>query len=74
MTRKDYILIANALREALTDGVGGANENEKEGIHIAASHLANALPYDNPRFNSEHFLSVVRGEKDLNSKPARRRA
>ena len=29
---------------------------------------------DNPRFDREHFLAVVRGERDLNSRPARKQA
>ena len=68
MTRKDYILIAGALR----------NEYEKTtkdfrlGVNCAAQRIANVLAADNPRFDREHFLSVVRGERELNSKPPKR--
>lgn len=33
--------------------------------------MAGALLADNPQFNSAHFLSVVRGEKELTSRPPR---
>lgn len=38
--------------------------------HFAA-HIAEALATDNPRFNREHFLAVVKGERALTSRPAR---
>lgn len=62
MTRKDYILIAEALLVTLK-----LNSSEKQdsdfvrGVMATASHIANALQRDNERFNREHFLSVVRG-------------
>lgn len=49
MTRKDYVLIAAAIRAA-DDGM----------CHITIRHLANelaaALAEDNPRFDRERFL------------------
>ena len=76
MTRKDYILIANALRktrEAFQSHIDGgpAMLVIESVIEEAANKLAVEMVIDNPRFNGVHFLAVVRGEKDLNSKPAR---
>lgn len=72
MTRKDYILLANALRVASKQSV----ENEyyggtvSDGVELAAKHVATALGVTNPKFDYGHFLAVVRGEKELHSKPA----
>jgi len=75
MSRQDYIRLAEALRYGLgslqADGFTRA-ESAKAQEHFAA-HIAEALAADNPRFNREHFLDVVRGEKDLNSRPLKRR-
>jgi hypothetical protein len=68
MTRKDYILIASALRDARKRAV---MPGEKDGIDYAAMTVANHLHLENPRFNQPHFIAVVRGEKDLNSRPSR---
>jgi hypothetical protein len=40
-----------------------------DGYRDAVEDLASALHVDNPRFDRPHFLAVVRGEKDLNSRP-----
>lgn len=63
MTRKDYILIASALRAAL--------KNPEEGVIGAAERIAENLEAQNTRFNKEHFMSVVRGESKLTSRPPR---
>lgn len=80
MTRKDYILIAEALRQA-ANALNGYDRYERiplteEGkVQIAnesgrtvTRFLADALSQDNPRFDREHFLAVVRGERELNSR------
>lgn len=46
MTRKDYVLIAAALREART-------------VAEAARLLADQLAQDNPRFDRERFLKAA---------------
>lgn len=73
MSRQDYIRIAEALRYGLgslqADGFTRP-EASKAQEHFAA-HIAEALAAENPRFRREHFLAVVRGERDLNSRPAR---
>lgn len=75
MTRKDYILIAEALRDKRNcmDGADDVNGRMYETFWDTTERICGALYRDNPRFDREHFLAVVRGEKELNSRPARRR-
>ena len=59
MTRKDYVLIADAIREALATDVEfniALPEREASGIHRAALRLSDRLEQDNPRFDREMFL------------------
>ncbi|MGH9968105.1 MAG: hypothetical protein ACREBG_09775 [Pyrinomonadaceae bacterium] len=70
MTRKDYIAIAEGLRNAVD--YHGATREVEDVIMTAAESIASAMQVDNPRFDREHFLAVVRGERDLNSRPARK--
>lgn len=74
MTRKDYILIAEALQYTWKEEVNQDDVTEERVFFDTAENIANALQKDNSRFNREHFLAVVRGEKDLNSRPARRKS
>lgn len=69
MTRKDYILIA----QALLSETPGKNWNPNKAVQhdLDARAIARALKTDNPRFDEDYFLAVVRGEKDLNSKPSK---
>ncbi len=80
MTRKDYILIAGALRASYVrtnpDNFNNQSSKdtalvEREGVLTAAYQIAVALEGHNRRFNREHFLAVVLGEKDLTSRPSR---
>jgi len=73
MTRKDYIVIAEALRIQFHRSTKNPSRmsTEGDGVYIAACEVAEALQRDNSRFNREHFLAVVRGEKDLHSRPSR---
>lgn len=82
MTRKDYVAIEESLRERLEVLEGDLATCEKtsegkelkariEGYLDACERLADTLA-DNPRFDREHFLAVVRGEKELDSKPERK--
>lgn len=85
MTRKDYILLAEALRVQYHNAKFATNadieldapallyQGRLDGIDFAAREIADALQRDNGRFNREHFLAVVRGEKDLHSRPSRNR-
>jgi len=75
VTRKDYVLVAEALRvsrEIALAGPGFAhkpNLDEARGIEDAAAAIANRMLGQNPAFDRAHFLAVVRGEKELTSKP-----
>lgn len=83
MTRKDYILIAETLQEryAVIDGDLQTSEGKATavisehlaGFYDAVESVASALASDNPRFDREHFLAVVRGERKLTSRPPRKR-
>ncbi len=66
MTRKDYILIARALRGAR---IVCTVQEAKDGVDYAALNMVTELSRDNPRFDRDHFLAVVRGEKALTSRP-----
>ncbi len=68
MTRKDYILIAEALRVARNTS---ATDEMVRGVDGAVEFLAVNLKRDNPRFNKEHFVAVIRKEKELHSRPSR---
>lgn len=82
MTRKDSILIAETLQEryAVIDGDLQTSEGKATavisehlaGFYDAVESVASALASDNPRFDREHFLAVVRGEKELTIRPARK--
>lgn len=59
MTRKDYILIADAIRESLAADVEFGivlPEREAGGVHRVALELARRLGDENPRFERETFL------------------
>jgi hypothetical protein len=64
MTRKDYILIARAIRRVLSD-VATDNERaaiEREAIGEVAKELAYELKHDNGRFDRTKFLNAAMGE------------
>lgn len=67
MTRKDYVLLAEAFH--LNVPVG---PYISVGYKTAVKVIADALETDNPRFDSEHFLAMVCGEVSLDSKPTRK--
>lgn len=74
MTRKDYTLIAEALRDVVSS-VGDSDtallNAYRYGMVKSAEAIAVRLASDNPRFDRKHFLAVVRGERELGSKPER---
>jgi hypothetical protein len=67
MTRKDYILLAEAFRTTRTLV---ATDEMLRGIDAVLDAVCISLKRDNDRFNKQHFVSVVKGERDLNSRPA----
>lgn len=72
MTRKDYVMIAETLRQLLDDiAREGESESESMGDHIraviygrrlgvrhAALRLADQLRQDNPRFDRTRFIEA----------------
>ena len=68
MTRKDYILIAAALkgvhayidsREAGThQRLPDDRTDLHDGVYLAAEHVADALARDNPRFDFSRFMTA----------------
>ena len=80
MTRKNYIVIASALRNAYQKEEmdnkyttqGETPRTNMQGVETAACCIAAALHVDSDRFDRDHFLAVVRGEKGLNSRPSRK--
>ena len=68
MTRKDYILIAEGFRVARSTS---ATDEMIRGLDGAVEFVAVQLKRDNPRFDKQHFFAVIRGEKELLSRPSR---
>jgi len=61
MTRKDYILIAAALKDAhaLCSHPFAGPVTAEAGCELAAQRVADALARDNPRFDRERFLKAA---------------
>ena len=57
MTRKDYILIAEAIRRARADTKENCPEYGK-GLRLASQYLAAQLARDNNRFDCERFIKA----------------
>ena len=66
MTRKDYILIANALRDARAK-IRQCEPEESladlcDGVSYAIDYITDALARDNPRFDRAKFLEACGAE------------
>lgn len=59
MTRKDYVLIAAALKRARVQGAYSHDEHMRAGVDFAASCVADALAQENARFDRERFLKAA---------------
>ncbi len=59
MTRKDYVLLAEAIASAYAAIPAPENPHETNGVRRVASHVADALARDNPRFDRERFLKAA---------------
>jgi hypothetical protein len=63
MTRKDYVLLADALRRARRDNVPGQPRmdlsNHNRGVDWCARGIADTLAADNPRFDRQRFLRAA---------------
>ena len=58
MTRKDYILIAEAIKQTADMSRSFADAEALRGARLTANHIATALGRDNPRFDRERFLKA----------------
>ena len=60
MTRKDYVLLANAIAKGIDDA-NGANGLTAYAI---IERIADALASDNPRFDRERFIVATRSTRE----------
>ena len=58
MTRRDYVLIAAAMRHALESAGPLAGRAFTVAHRITAGHLADALERENPNFDRARFLEA----------------
>jgi hypothetical protein len=64
MTRKDYVMIAETIRELLADidrespGMREVLRGERMGVASVARRLADQLRQDNPRFDRTRFIEA----------------
>ena len=56
MTRKDYVILAEILKENRKDFIEG--EDGFSLLNILAHQIANGLEADNPRFDRARFLTA----------------
>lgn len=72
-SRQHYQVLAETLRDKRNclDGTDDVNGRMYETFWDTTERICGALYADNPRFSREHFLAVVRGERNLNSRPSR---
>jgi len=59
MTRKDYVLLANAIAKGIDDA-NGANGLTAYAI---IERIADALASENPRFDRERFITATRATR-----------
>ena len=51
MTKKDYIILANAIKEAQT----WAGTDQKSGVKLTAQYIMDSLYHDNNKFSYDKF-------------------
>lgn len=56
MTKKDYIIIAEAIKQALAIT---KSKGEKYGVELVVSKLSQALQGDNNRFDIRRFCQAI---------------
>lgn len=62
MTKKDYVVLAKALKEAAALAQSdhkGYSPSQYGGVRIAVDTIMEALGEDNRRFNSDRFLDAI---------------
>jgi hypothetical protein len=66
MTRRDYVILAAALREARLVEVAGRNagmpRNAVDGVTMATAKVVTVLEKENPFFDSDRFIAAVMEE------------
>ena len=62
MTRKDYNLLASAIRESMDECRAQYNEDVEVAIRLLTSRLASRLQTDNPRFDRQKFYKAAIGQ------------
>lgn len=72
MSRKDYVLLAEALRSTLPepapdglDSIGTIRRHKYVQHRETTSAIIRALSRDNPRFDQSKFIDAVYGEKGV---------
>lgn len=55
MTRKDYVLIADAIKWQMENSTSA---EQQQGVKFTAGELAWRLAQENPRFDRERFLTA----------------
>jgi hypothetical protein len=73
MTRKDYIRIARALNQTYTSACESKQSPDVlEAILRTSYNIESELVADNPRFDRNHFMQIVRGVRSLESRPSKK--
>lgn len=62
MTRKDYTIIANAIRTARIKA-RLYDMSRDEALDVIVVYVGNALIADNPAFSRERFIAAATGEE-----------
>jgi hypothetical protein len=63
MTRRDYVLLADAIRTARNkEGRDGRPLLDQWAVDVVSAHLADTLKADNPRFDRDRFLDAAGNE------------
>ena len=65
MTRKDYVLISGALKDARNSLGRFASPQEINLFHQACFSIASALKEENERFDRERFMTACGLDKDF---------
>ncbi len=63
MTRKDYVLLAEAIKAATS----AIDHPERLGAQLVANEIAHRLQQDNPRFDRERFLKAAGLSWEINA-------
>jgi hypothetical protein len=58
MTKKDYILLARALKDARTHADVEGGDMRTPTVDETSGFIADALQRDNPRFDRDRFLTA----------------